>query len=64
MRFSQWLLGERMRRFFERTDRKQSTLFPECLEDRIDENNLFKSSTSLLMNSIWVRLGSMGSHRK
>jgi hypothetical protein len=29
-----------MKRFVEGTDRGQSTLFPECLEDWIDENNL------------------------
>ena len=28
-----------MKRFIEGTDRKQSTLFPECLEDWIDESN-------------------------
>jgi transposase len=28
-----------MKRFVEGTDRSQSTLFPECLEDWIDENN-------------------------
>ena len=28
-----------MRRFVEGTDRKQATLFPECLEDWIDEDN-------------------------
>jgi transposase len=28
-----------MRRFVEGADRSQSTLFPECLEDWIDENN-------------------------
>src|SRR5579872_2478531 len=28
-----------MRRFVEGTDRGQSTLFPDCLEDWIDENN-------------------------
>jgi transposase len=28
-----------MKRFIEGMDRKQSTLFPECLEDWIDENN-------------------------
>src|SRR5258708_1019947 len=28
-----------MNRFIEGTDRGQSTLFPECLEDWIDENN-------------------------
>jgi hypothetical protein len=30
---------DRMKRFVERTDRGQSTLFPECLEDWIDEDN-------------------------
>src|SRR5262245_1996499 len=28
-----------MKRFVEGTDRKQSTLLPECLEDWVDENN-------------------------
>ena len=28
-----------MKRFIEGTDRGQSTLFPECLEDWIEENN-------------------------
>src|SRR5438128_9378859 len=28
-----------MKRFIEGTDRGQSTLFPECLEDWVDENN-------------------------
>jgi hypothetical protein len=27
-----------MRRFIEGTDRQQSTLFPECLEDWIEDN--------------------------
>jgi transposase len=31
-----------MKRFVEGTDRGQSTLFPECLEDWIDENNLVR----------------------
>jgi transposase len=33
------LLEDWMKRFVEGTDRKQSTLFPDCLEDWIDENN-------------------------
>jgi transposase len=33
------LLGDRMKRFVEGTDRGQTTLFPECLTDWIDENN-------------------------
>jgi hypothetical protein len=28
-----------MKRFVEGTDRRQSTLFPECLDDWVDENN-------------------------
>ena len=28
-----------MRRFVDRVDREQTTLFPECLGDWIDENN-------------------------
>ena len=35
MRFA----GDRMRRFVEGADRKQATLFPECLDDWIDEDN-------------------------
>jgi transposase len=31
--------GDRMRRFVEGIDRGQSTLFPECLEDWIGEDN-------------------------
>jgi hypothetical protein len=31
--------GDRMRRFVEGTDRVQSTLFPECLEDWVGEDN-------------------------
>ena len=31
--------GDRMKRFVEGTDRGQSTLFPECLEDWIGEDN-------------------------
>src|SRR5262249_20995099 len=40
VRFSRYdSQGDRMRRFVEGRDRGQSTLFPECLEDWIDENN-------------------------
>ena len=31
--------GDRMKRFVEGQNRGQSTLFPECLEDWIDEDN-------------------------
>jgi hypothetical protein len=33
------LAEDRMKRFIEGTDRAQSTLFPEYLEDGIDEDN-------------------------
>src|SRR6516225_9310126 len=33
------LVGDRMKRFVEGTDRGQSTLFPECLDDWTGENN-------------------------
>jgi hypothetical protein len=32
-------VGDQMKRFVEGADREQSTLFPECLEDWVDENN-------------------------
>src|SRR5271170_721882 len=39
VRFSGDLREDRMKRFVEGTDRGQSTLFPECLEDWLDEDN-------------------------
>jgi hypothetical protein len=39
IRFSRDLQEDRMRRFVEGADRDQGTLFPECLEDWIDEDN-------------------------
>src|SRR5215472_164709 len=33
------LVGDCMKRFVEGTDRGQSTLFPDCLDDWTDENN-------------------------
>jgi hypothetical protein len=33
------LRGDRMKRFVEGVDRGQSTLFPECLEDWVVEDN-------------------------
>jgi transposase len=33
------LAGDQMKRFVEGADRGQSTLFPECLDDWVDENN-------------------------
>ena len=37
-----------MKRFVEGTDRGQSTLLPECLDDWIDENNPVRASTNAL----------------
>src|SRR6202011_1753122 len=39
IRFSRDLREDRMRRFVEGADREQITLFPECLQDWIDEDN-------------------------
>ena len=39
IRFSRDLQEDRMKRFVEGADRVQSTLFPECLEDWIGEDN-------------------------
>ena len=50
-----------MRRFVEGVDRGQRTLFPECLEDWIDEAIRFERSTPLLRNSTSRAWGSMGS---
>ena len=49
-----------MKRFVEGMDRGQTTLFPECLEDWIDENNRFGRSMSLLMSLIFPSWDSMG----
>jgi hypothetical protein len=35
-----------MKRFVEGTDRGQSTLFPECLDDWIDEDNPVRVASS------------------
>jgi hypothetical protein len=35
-----------MKRFVEGIDRGQATLFPECLEDWIDEDNPLRASCS------------------
>jgi hypothetical protein len=51
-----------MRRFVEGADRIQSTLFPECLEDWIGEDNPVRVIDILPMNSIWPSLGSTGSN--
>ena len=36
---AQHCLGDPMRRFVEGVDRSQTTLFPESLDDWVDENN-------------------------
>ena len=50
-----------MGRFVEGSDRNQTTLFPECLDDWIDEDNPVRVIDVLLDRSIWRRLGSTGS---
>ena len=60
------LLGDRMRRFVEGADRSQTTLFPECLDDWIDEDNPVRVIDALSMRSIWpswVRRGRAGGDR-
>jgi hypothetical protein len=54
--------GNRMKPFIEGTDRGQSTLFPECLEDWIGEDNLFVRAIEVFVTtSILPSLGSAGS---
>jgi hypothetical protein len=48
-----------MRRF-EGTDRGQSTLFPECLEDWIGEDNPVRVIDVFVEDSIWPSLGFSG----
>jgi hypothetical protein len=45
---------DRMKRFVEGTDRGQSALFPECLDDWIDEDNPVRVMMSLLTSFLWV----------
>ena len=47
-----------MRRFVEGMDREQATLFPECLEDWIDQDNPVRAIDAFVDNLISV--GSMG----
>jgi transposase len=46
-----------MKRFVEGTDRGQSTLFPECLEDWIDENNPIQAIDVFVEELDLVELG-------
>ena len=48
-----------MRRFIEGTDRGQSTLFPEILEDWIGGDNPVRVIEFLSTDSIWRSFGSM-----
>ena len=51
-----------MRRFVEGADRGQVTLFPDCLEDWIGEDNPVRViDIFVATNSIWPSLGSTGS---
>jgi hypothetical protein len=49
-----------MKRFVEGLDRGQSTLFPECLADWIDENNPVQVIDVFVDNSIWRSWDLMG----
>ena len=49
-----------MKRFVEGQDRGQGTLFPECLEDWIGEDNPVCVIDVLSRNSIWPISGSLG----
>jgi hypothetical protein len=40
-----------MRRFVEGIDREQATLFPECLEDWIDQDNPVQMQSDLEMST-------------
>ena len=51
------LVGDRMKRFVEGTDRGQSTLFPECLDDWTDENNPVRVIDALSTRSISLNSG-------
>ena len=46
-----------MKRFVEGIDRGQATLFPECLEDWIDQDTRFGRSMPSLVSSISLELG-------
>jgi hypothetical protein len=47
-----------MGRFVEGLDRSQTTLFPECLDDRIDEDNPVRVIDAFVAS---IELGSSGS---
>jgi hypothetical protein len=50
-----------MRRFVEGVDRGQRTLFPECLEDWVDEGNPVRAIDAFVEKLELSGLGSMGS---
>jgi hypothetical protein len=58
-----------MKRFVEGADRGQSTLFPECLDDWVDENNsvrlidAFVDTLDLAALEFWVTLNCNGPDR-
>jgi hypothetical protein len=49
-----------MRRFVEGVDREQATLFPEYLEDWIDQDNPVRAIVRSLTNSTSLGSASMG----
>jgi hypothetical protein len=56
-----------MRRFVEGIDREQATLFPECLEDWIDQDNPVRAVDAFVDNldlpRVGIRWGCSRSHR-
>ena len=52
--------GDRMKRFVDGVDRGQSTLFPECLEDWINEDNPVRVVDAFVGELDPARLGFVG----
>jgi transposase len=53
-----------MKRFVEGADRGQSTLFPECLDDWVDENNPVRVIDAFVDTLALAELGFEGSSRR
>jgi hypothetical protein len=50
--------GLGMTRFVQGADRGQSTLLPECLDDRVADDNPVRVIDAFVAASIWLNLGS------
>jgi transposase len=51
--------GLGMARFVQGADRGQSTLFPECLDDWVADDNPVRVIDAFVAASIWLNLGSV-----